>query len=89
MEGNSTFDDALTSLVDYKPLGPVCFGPACRLLCAIDLYSIIITRTTMLLQAYIIVGGTKPAEGAVIAKEFNATAEEHGVLFSPASCHIR
>mmetsp|Transcript_23133 Transcript_23133/g.33798 ORF Transcript_23133/g.33798 Transcript_23133/m.33798 type:complete len:330 (+) Transcript_23133:1-990(+) len=50
MEGNSTFDDALTSLVDYKPLGP----------------------------AYIIVGGTKPAEGAVIAKEFNATAEEHG-----------
>jgi len=43
----------------------------------------------MLLQAYIIVGGTKPAEGAVIAKEFNATAEEHGVLFSAASCRIR
>ena len=51
IEDNTTFADALTSLVSYKPLGP----------------------------AYIIIGGTKPAEGAVIAKEFNATAEEHGV----------
>ena len=50
MEANSTYADAVDSLLNYKPLGP----------------------------AYIIIGGVKPGEGAVIAKEFNATAEEHG-----------
>lgn len=35
--------------------------------------------------AFIIIGGTEPTEGAVIAKAFNATAEEHG----PSACAAR
>jgi len=50
MELNTTYTDALSSLVYYKPLGP----------------------------AYIIIGGIKADEGAVIAKEFNSSAEIHG-----------
>ena len=75
MEDNETYSDALTSLVDYKPLGPVCSH---WYFCRLQPMHRLTWMPPNSQKAYIIIGGLKPNEGAVIAKAFNSTDEIHG-----------